>query len=224
MKIFRWIIGAVVVATLLTTGGLAYRQKRQDGEIRHLRSENTRLRGEAYRRQASASAPVASAAEAAHTSRAKPAEPAARKIEEYRHEGRATARATLQTLAWSCDRTDVEALMQLTQLEPEARTKAEAYYANLPADVRGRWKSADEMVATFVMLGAQMSPFPSADVLDAAVMEPVGEDQVQLRVQGTNKDRLPFRRGPDGNWNVVVDAAMMDRLFAVAKNLPPPAR
>jgi hypothetical protein len=69
-----------------------------------------------------------------------------------------------------------------------------------------------------------MSPFPSADVLDAATMEPTGEDRMQLRVPGTNKDRLPFRRGADGNWNFVLDAAMMDRLFTVAKNLAEAAR
>jgi hypothetical protein len=32
-------------------------------------------------------------------------------------------------------------------------------------------------------------------------------------------DRLAFRRGADGDWSYALDAAMMDRLFAVAKNL-----
>ncbi len=220
MKSFKWIIGAAVLAAMLTTAGLTYRQQQQDSEIRRLRRENTRLRSEAYRRHATAAAPVASAAsEVDRTSLAKPAEAAVRRVEEYRNEGRATARATLQTLAWCCDRGDVVALVQLTQLEPEARAKAEAYYASLPADVRGRWTSADEMVATLLSMATQMSPFPSADVLDAAVMEPVGKDRMLLRVPGTNKDRLPFQRGADGEWSFVLDAALMDQLFAVAKNL-----
>lgn len=225
MKILKWIIGAAVVAAVLTTGGLTYRQRRQDGEIRRLRSENNRLRGEAYRRQATAAVPAASAtSEAARTSRAKPADAVARKIEEYRNEGRATARATLQTLAWCCDRADLEALKSLVQPEPDARAKAEAFYASLPAEGRGQWKSADEMVASFVMLGAQMSPFPSADVLDAAAMESAGEERMMLRVPGTNKDRLAFQRGADGNWSCVIDVRRMDGLLAMAKELAASAR
>lgn len=220
MKIFYWIIGAALVAVVLTTGVLAYRQKHQDGEIRRLRSENNRLRGEAYRRVATvARAPVASVAASAPLVERRGSAP-----EEYRNEGRATARAALQTLAWGCDRGDLVALTKLLRLEPEARAKAENYYSSLPADVRGRWKSADEMVATFVSVGAQMSPFPSADVLAAAVMEPVGEDRLLLRIPGTNKDRLAFQRDADGSWSYAMDAAMMDRLFAIAKNLPPSAR
>lgn len=219
MKIFKWIGGAAVVAALLTVGGLTYRQKQQDGEIRRLHRENNRLRGEAYRRQATAAAPVASPADAAvRASGAKPVE-AVRPVEEYRNEGRATARATLQTLAWCCDRADVEAVKSLVQAEPDARAKAEAFYASLAAEGRAQWKSADEMVASFVMLAAQMSPFPSADVLDAAALEPQGDDLMLLRLPGTRKDRLPFRRGADGNWGCVVDARTMDGLLAMAKEL-----
>jgi hypothetical protein len=220
MKILQWCLSAAIVAAALTAGGLKYREQGLDGEVRRLRRGNNRLRSEAYRRQANRTtipapeAPVAVAAPAA-----KPTEAAPRAVEEYRNEGRATARAALQTLAWCCDRGDVAALVQLTQLEPEARAKAEAYYASLPADVRSRWKSADEMVATLLSMATQMSPFPSADVLDAAAMEPAGDDRMLLRVPGTNKDRLPFRRAADGEWSFVLDAALMDQLFAVAKNL-----
>lgn len=219
MKIFKWIVGAAVVAAMLTVGGLTYRQKQQDGEIRRLHRENNRLRGEAYRRQATTPAPVASAAGAAvRASGAKPVE-AGRTIEEYRNEGRATARAALQTFAWCCDRADVEAVKSLVQPEPDARAKAEAFYASLAAEGRAQWKSADEMVASFVMLAAQMSPFPSADVLDAAALEPQGDDLMLLRLPGTRKDRLPFRRGADGNWGCVVDARTMEGLLAMAKEL-----
>jgi len=224
MKTLKWCVLTAAVAAALTAGGLAWRQKREDGDIRRLRSANNRLRSEAYRRQAAAEKAVAPSAPVAITAAgAKPAA-AARAVEEYRNEGRATARAALQTLAWCCDRGDVPALVQLTQLEQEARAKAEAYYASLPADVRTRWKSADEMVATLLSMATQMSPFPSADVLDAATMEPAGEDRMQLRVPGTNKDRLPFRRGADGNWNFVLDARLLDQLFAAAKNLAEAAR
>lgn len=218
MKILKWCILSAIVAAALTAGGLTWRQKREDGEIRRLRRENNRLRGEAYRRQATAPA-TASATAASAATGVKPTETAVRAVEEYRNEGRATARAALQTLAWSCDRGDAEMLMKLLQLEPEARAKAEAYYAGLAPEARGQWKSADEMVATLMTLAAQMSPFPSADVLAAAVMEPAGDDRMLLRVPGTNKDRLPFRRGADGNWSFALDAAMMDRLFGVAKSL-----
>lgn len=221
MKTLKWCIAAGIVAAVVTAGGLAYRQRGQDGEIWYLRGENTRLRGEAYRRVAAAQ-PAETAPDVRAVSEAESA-PAAgattRVVEEYRNEGRATARAALQTLAWACDRGDVAALVELMQLEPEARAKAETFYANLPADARGRWKSADEMVATFVTLGAQMSPFPSADVLAAAVMEPTGDDRMALRVPGTNKDGLAFRRGAGGEWSFALDAATMERLFGVAKDL-----
>lgn len=219
MKIFKWIVGAAIVAAALTVGGLTYRQKSQDGEIRRLHRENNRLRGEAYRRHTTASASTASPADAAvRASDAKPAETAPA-IEEYRNEGRATARATLQTLAWCCDRADLEALRSLVQPEPDARAKAEEFYASMAAEGRRQWKSADEMVASFVMLAAQMSPFPSADVLDAAAMEPQGDDLMRLRLPGTSKDGLPFRRSADGTWSCVIDARTMESLLAMAKEL-----
>jgi hypothetical protein len=222
MKILKWCILSAAVAAALTVGELIYRQKRQDGEIWYLRRENTRLRGEAYRRATaaqSASVPAKVSAAGVAESASSAGGGAARVVEEYRNAGRATARAALQTLAWACDRGDVAALVELTQLEPQARTKAETYYASLPADARRQWKSADEMVATFMTLAAQMSPFPSADVLAAAAMEPAGDDRMALRVPGTNKDGLAFRRGANGEWSFALDAATMERLFAVAKNL-----
>ncbi len=220
MKTIYWMIGSAVAAAALTVGGLQYRQRHEAAEIRRLRSENNRLRGEAYRRLAPvAERPAAEPGAAAGGAGAKPAEVAARVFEEYRNEGRATARATLQTLAWCCDRADMDVLKSLVQPEPDARAKAEAFYASLPADGRGQWKSADEMVASFVMLATQMSPFPSADVLDAAAMEPQGDDVMILRLPGTRKDRLLFRRGADGNWGCVLDVRTLDGLLAMAQEL-----
>lgn len=225
MNIRKWCLFTAIIAASLTVAGLKFRQVRHDAEIRRLRAENDRLRGAAYRLQATRSRAVGPGAAASGVQAStKSGEPVARTLEEYRNEGRATARATLQTLAWCCDRGDMEALTKLVQLEPEARAKAEAYYASLPAEARARWASADAMVATFMTLGTQLSPFPSADVLAAAVMEPAGDDRLLLRIPGTNKDRLAFRRGADGTWSYVMDAAMIERLFTMGKDLAKTAR
>ena len=215
MSPLKVVVLTSLAAVVLTAGGLYRRQQAKAGELGWLRSQNNQLRLKARELVGAgpAAAPVRGEPELA------PGAPAAavRAVEEYRNEGRATARAALQTLAWGCDRGDVEALAKLLQLEPEARAKAEAYYAGLPAAVRSQWKSVEEMTASFVALGVMTSPFPSADVLDAAVLETPDENRAVLRLPGTRKDRTAFRRGPDGNWSCVIDAAAMERCLAFAK-------
>lgn len=224
MSPLKIVVISSVVAVVCTAGGLYRRQQAKAGELGWLRGQSSQLRLKARELARAAPAPTPRTPEAASV--AASAAPTDRAVvhEEYRNDGRATARAALQTLAWCCDRADVEALKSLVQPEPEARAKAEAFYTSLPADGRGQWKSADEMVASFVMLAAQASPFPSADVLDAAAMEAQGDDLMRLRLPGTRKDRLPFRRGADGNWSCVVDARTMDGLLAMAKELATSAR
>lgn len=224
MSPLKIVVISSVVAVVFTTGGLYRRQQAKAGEVGWLREQSSQLRLKA--RDLARAAPAPTQRMSKPTLIASSAAPTDRAVvhEEYRNDGRATARAALHTLAWCCDRADVEALKSLVQPEPDARAKAEAFYTSLAAEGRGQWKSADEMVASFVMLAAQMSPFPSADVLDAAAMEPQGDDRMLLRLPGTRKDRLPFRRGADGNWSCVVDARTMDGLLALAKELATSAR
>lgn len=225
MSPLKVVVLTSLAAVVLTAGGLFRRQQAKAGELDWLHRQNNQMRLKA--RELVRAQPVAAVqADAVAGSRGDEATGGSRvaAAQEYRPEGRATARAALQTLAWSCDRGDVEALMQLLQLEPEARAKAEAYYASLPVEARGQWKSPEEMVASLVALGVMTSPFPSADVLEVAGFETPAENRMVLRLPGTRKDRTEFRRGDDGAWSCVIDAAAMERCLAFAKEfatLPP---
>ncbi|MFT3783798.1 MAG: hypothetical protein QM790_17440 [Nibricoccus sp.] len=201
---------SALLAAALTAGTFYYRHHQQAREVGRLRYENNRLLHQAYLHHASTPAPSALAPE--NTTPAPATTPnsvPAKLIENYRDEGQATPLAALQTFAWACDRGDTQRVAQMLMFDPSARTKAEAFLAGLPEDTRSRWKSVDEMASTELTFAIMQSPFPNADVLDAARFEAVSDERTQFRLPGTRRDRSTFQKS-DGLWKYVITEAMVD--------------
>jgi hypothetical protein len=127
----------------------------------------------------------------------------------YRNEGRATPLAALQTFAWACDCGDINAIRQLFVIDPDARPKAEAFYAALPVNARTQWKSVDEMAATLLVQNGMEHPFPAADILSAAPMETIRDGRVRLRLPGTQRDGMEFQQD-SGGWKHAITGEMVD--------------
>lgn len=199
----------VVVAIIVTGGGLGLVQHRRAAELDHLRYANARLRTEIHQRTAAATA--VARAEPIAVGVTSPAESSTlvgptQPLERYFDEGQATPRAALQTLAWAGDRGDAERLRALIRLDPEARPMAEAYWASLSSQVRSSFGgSLDTMAATLLTRAIMRAPYPEASVLVAAEWEPVeGQpDRRRLRLPDTPKDGQLFER-VHGAWVYVI--------------------
>ena len=206
---------AALASVVLTGGLLHYINQRRAHEAAVLRRSNNLMRMQASQRHQTR--PVAPAPPTRWSSRAQPEGNAAippapgsvAAAENYRNEGRATPRATLHTFAWACDRADAATVSQMIHFDPAARELAEALLAGLPESERAKFRTVDEMAATMLALNVMAHPFPNAAVLDAATLEPLGEDRVVLRLPGTGKDRSQFQKTSDG-WKYVITDAMAE--------------
>ena len=107
------------------------------------------------------------------------------------------------------DRGDVDAVGQLLQLDPGARSKIESFRTTLPESARAEWKTVDEMAVAMLTLNIMFSPFPNADILATATPEPIREGRVRLRLPGLSKDNTEYQQTADG-WSFVLTEAMVD--------------
>lgn len=128
----------------------------------------------------------------------------------YRNEGRATARAALQTLAWACDQGDAATVQAMLVFDDVARTKAEQLFSSMPLDARGSWRSVEDMAASVITLSGMQAPFPAADVLEHVELEEMSPDRARLHLRGTRRDGMEFQRTGAG-WSYVITEAMVDR-------------
>ncbi len=212
---------AALVAAALTAGCLFLVHSRRNREAAHLRYANNRLRYDATQRLHATAAPAPglpsppdqSAPPASAAAAAGPG--ATRSAEIYRDEGRATPVATLQTYAWACDRGDAKTVASLLFLDASTRVKAETYLAGLPAPVRARWSSVDEMAAALLTADVMEHPFPGADLLATATLEPITAERVRVRLPGTPKDRIEFQKTTAG-WSYVITENIVDAYIARA--------
>ena len=214
MSPFKTSLLAALASAVLTAGLLYYLNQHRAREAAVLRRNNNLMRVQASQRhqaQAAALVPPARSAPAQPGERsATPPEPTlVAAAENYRNEGRATPRATLHTFAWACDRADAATVSQMIHFDPAARELAEALLAGLPENERARFRTVDEMAAAMLTLNVMAHPFPRAAVLDAAVIESLGEDRAVLRLPGTAKDRSQFQKTGDG-WKYVITDAMAE--------------
>lgn len=125
----------------------------------------------------------------------------------YRDAGQETPIATLQTVAWACDRGDTTRLAALLHFDPAAREKAEAYLQNLPAETRAQWASPEQMAAAILAATSIHQPFPEAEILDLAAKIELQPDRIVLRLPGTLKDRTEYQQ-VDGSWKYVITEQM----------------
>jgi len=223
MSLLKKSLIAALVTAALTTGLLRYINRQRVHEAAFLLRDNNRMRMLASHR-----AQVRPAALAAPASRAGPdaagdgatmsSPVSAAPGETHRNSGQATPRATLDTFAWACDRADAETVSKMLYFDPVAREMAEGILAGLPENERAKFKTVDEMAAAMLTLNGLARPFPNEAVLDAAVIEPLGEDRARFHLPGTSKDGIQLQKTGDG-WKYVITEAMVT---AYLKNLDRP--
>jgi len=202
-----------VVSAAVTAGSLYHLQRSHAREAASLRRQNNAMRVQInqrwHERQVAAAPAEPETRRTADASTGDSPAPRQSPVENYRNEGRATPLAALQTIAWACDRGDVDTVRQLLQLDPGARNRIEAFRATLPESVQAEWKTVDEMAVAMLTLNIMFSPFPSADLLATATPEPVGEGRVRLRLPGLPKDNTEYQQTSDG-WSYVLTEAMVN--------------
>lgn len=94
--------------------------------------------------------------------------------------------------------------------DERARTKAEQFFASLPPEARGTWRTVDDMAGALITQSGMEAPFPSADVLDAVEIEELTADRARLHLRGTRRDGSEFQRTSTG-WSYVITEAQVDR-------------
>ena len=134
----------------------------------------------------------------------------------YQNAGQATPIATLQTMAWACDRGDVETMARLFIIGDEARPKANAIYTALPAGLRVEWNSAEAFAAAIIVHNGIEQPYPGSEVLALAKIEPITEGRVTLMLPGAIVSGLVFQQTVEG-WKYVISGAVVDDYIAKAQ-------
>jgi hypothetical protein len=132
---------------------------------------------------------------------------------DYRNEGNATPRATLQTFAWACDQGDVATLARLIRFDEAARERALAFMAAMPPEVRARWSSPEDMAAMLLVDSGMQSPFPVATVLDTAESENISAGRVRLHLSGIRRADSEYQLTPEG-WKYAITAERVEAYMA----------
>jgi hypothetical protein len=227
MTVMKCSLLAAVAATGLTAAGLFSHRQRQFQTAGRLRVENERLQQEIETRvraqrpavdRPSETARAAlepavrpeSVAAADHAAPAKP-EP------DYRNEGNATPQATLQTFAWACDQGDVAAVTRLIRFDEAARTRALAYMAELPEEVRKRWETPEMMAAMLLVDAAMHSPFPHATVLDSVDTKRISPERVKLELPGNPRADGEYQLTPEG-WKYAITSERVEAYLSSNKS------
>jgi hypothetical protein len=217
MSRIRSSILAALAAAGVTTGCLYLLNQPGNREAGALRLEIADLRSRAVEHDrtravaaavssvsAPAPAPAVPVAVAAPASMAAPAP-----MPIYRDEGRATARAALQTFAWACDRGDQATVQAMITFDDVARVKATQMFAAIPPGARSAWRTVDDMAAALLTQNGMAAPFPAADVLEHVQIEEVSADRMRIRLSGRRND-TEFQRTSTG-WSYVITEPMVDR-------------
>ena len=208
-------ISALAAAALVSLGAFWLRRERT-AEAHALRQANAALQREAFLQQQSAAAPAATQTlpgQGRSESPTTSAPPTDDEGTDYRFQGQATPVDTLQTMAWAMDRGDVEFVLKVITFDDAARTKVEAYRASLPPEARARWPNVELLAATLLTNRGINRPYPRADLLARATVEPVTDERVVLRLPGTPKDREVYQKVGD-EWKWVITEALVDAYLA----------
>lgn len=218
------LLTVLVTGLVVSTGHFFARLERQQ-EADRLRAENGLLRSKINRqhqaqvRQAESSGPRAMndpAVESSPPAGARidaPAE-APSKVSPllkpaYRNAGQATPVAALQTLAWACDRADMEMMEKLQVFDPAAREKAMQHFPALPPEIRAKWATPEAMSAALYISDGMHHPYPGTAVLEQAKFETISPTRVRLHLPGANGDGYEFQQTAEG-WKVAVTMKVVE--------------
>lgn len=169
--------------------------------VARLRDEITALRGRAEAMERAAAAPPA---------------PKLKPASEWKNLGRATPSAAMETALWAAAGGDLETLVRGLRFDEAARARTEAWFAQMPAEARGRYGSPERLLALLIARETPLGGMRVAQEIEQ------GPDDVALRVllrpvDGSVKNTgFTLHREPDG-WKFVVSAEAVERFMRTVK-------
>jgi hypothetical protein len=154
-----------------------------------------------------------------------PLAPGLKPSAEFQNAGRARPATSFETLLWANINGATNIVAQSITFDPESRAKAESILAGVSEPLRGQFSSIEEMVAYGMMHATPISG------MRVAGEEPIADDEYRLVTEWQYKDgrvqpeSWRFQRGADGDWRMVIEPGMMNKLgrmlneyAAIAKN------
>jgi hypothetical protein len=130
----------------------------------------------------------------------------------WQNAGQATPAAAFESILWASSVGDIDALVKLLAFEPEARSQAEALFAQLPAAVRQEFVSPERLIA---FLAAKDVPLGSASILK--LYPTPAETKVSAQIfdaEGKQKIALLSMRPEGADWRLVVPRNAIKRYSA----------
>ena len=138
---------------------------------------------------------------------------------EFRNAGYATPLASFHTLNWATLNKDTSAMLNAVGLEPEARTRANELFAQMPEAIRQKYGTVDALLVDWAM---NLSEPPEGYRVLSQHEE--GADAASLTVQfqypnsRVRESEVSFYRDQDGVWRRAIPAGVVEKLPHVLNN------
>jgi hypothetical protein len=137
-------------------------------------------------------------------------EPALVAAKDWAFVGRATPKATIESLLWAASRGDVDRLAGLVGFAPDVQAEADTMFSQLPATSQGQYGSAEKVVATLLA-----GSFPKdAQAFTVLTEHEFGDQDAAIAMSVTHSDGqsrvnvFQFRKATDG-WRLLIPAAIL---------------
>ena len=132
---------------------------------------------------------------------------------EFRNAGYATPLASCHTMNWAAANRDTNAMLNAIGLEPEARTRADELFAQMPEAIRQKYGSVDALLVDWIMnlaeapeayrVLSQSEPGPDAAILTV---------QFQYPNSRVRENEASFYRDQDRGWRRAIPSGVMEKL------------
>lgn len=130
----------------------------------------------------------------------------------WKNAGQATPEAAFETALWAGAGGNVESLAGVLALDADARAKAEAVFAKLPAAMKQELATPERLIALLV---AKDVPLGSAEILTQATpADATADTRLAAKLvdsEGKSKEVHLSVRSQDGNWRFVVPPSAVER-------------
>ncbi|MCI0747067.1 MAG: sigma-70 family RNA polymerase sigma factor [Verrucomicrobia subdivision 3 bacterium] len=132
---------------------------------------------------------------------------------EFRNAGYDTPLASLHTMNWAAVNRDTNVMRHVIGLEPEARTRADELFAQMPEAIRQKYGSVDALLVDW-----RMNLADPPEAFRVLSQREDGPDTATLTVQfqypnmRVRENELSFYHDQDGVWRQVMPSQVMDKL------------
>ncbi len=130
------------------------------------------------------------------------------RLEHFREVGQATPAAAFQTFGWAALKGEDDKLARLIAFSGDARVKAEAVVAALPAATRAKYATPEKLTALF--FAAALTAQPAAQIVATDFQDP---HRAVLSVRGLTEkiQKVPLQWDTEG-WRIVVPPSLAEKL------------